>query len=173
VSTPWAAITTTGRVRPGEAAGVWGVGGLGSHAVRVLRMIGAAPVVAVDPHPAARERAVAFGADVALDSADDVLPERIREITGGRGLAAAFDFAGVGAVREQAIRCLGTGGRLVLVGLTPEPMMIDNPTMLSFMGQQVRGHYGSGVDDLGVLVELVRHGRLELSRSISDVLPLD
>ncbi|QGN33011.1 zinc-binding dehydrogenase [Microlunatus sp. Gsoil 973] len=173
VSTPWAAITTTGRVRPGEAAGVWGVGGLGSHAVRVLRMIGAAPVVAVDPHPAARERAVAFGADVALDSADDVLPERIREITGGRGLAAAFDFAGVGAVREQAIRCLGTGGRLVLVGLTPEPMMIDNPTLLSFMGQQVRGHYGSGVDDLGVLVELVRHGRLELSRSISDVLPLD
>jgi Zn-dependent alcohol dehydrogenase len=41
------------------------------------------------------------------------------------------------------------------------------------MGQQIRGHYGSGQDDVGVLVGLVRHGRLDFGRSVSDVLPLD
>lgn len=53
VSTPWAAVTDTARVRPAEAAGVWGVGGLGAHAVQLLLLVGAAPVIAVDPLPAA------------------------------------------------------------------------------------------------------------------------
>ena len=172
VSTPWGAITGTGGVRPGEAAGVWGIGGLGAHAVQVLRMIGAAPIIAVDPIPAARERALAYGADLAVDAGDLDLPERVRSATGGRGLAAAFDFVGLEAVRSQAIQCLGLGGRLVLVGLGPEPMTVANPTLISFMGQQIRGHYGSGPDDLAVLVGLVGHGRLDFAKSISDVLPL-
>jgi D-arabinose 1-dehydrogenase-like Zn-dependent alcohol dehydrogenase len=31
VSTPWAAIVNTARIRPTESAGMWGVGGLGPH----------------------------------------------------------------------------------------------------------------------------------------------
>lgn len=172
VSTPWAAITGTGGVRPGEAVGVWGIGGLGAHAVQLLRMIGAAPIIAIDPIGEARERALAYGADLVVDAADLDLTDRVRSATGGRGLAAAFDFAGVEAVRSQAVQCLGMGGRLVLVGLGPEPMTIASPTLMSFMGQQIRGHYGSGPDDLPVLVSLVEHGRLDFTKSISDVLPL-
>ncbi|GAB3925734.1 alcohol dehydrogenase [Microlunatus endophyticus] len=172
VSTPWGAITGTGAVRAGEAVGVWGIGGLGAHAVQLLRMIGAAPIIAVDPNPAARERALDYGADLALDAADPDLPMAIRSATAGNGLAAAFDFAGIEAVRRQALPCLGPAGRLVLVGLGPEPMTIANPTLISFLGQQIRGHYGSGPDDLGVLVGLVTHGRLDFAKSISDVLPL-
>ncbi len=58
VSTPWGAITATGEVKPGEPVGVWGVGGLGAHGVQLLRLVGAAPIIAVDPLPAARERAL-------------------------------------------------------------------------------------------------------------------
>lgn len=43
------------------------MGGLGAHGIRLARMVGAAPVIAVDPLPTARERALAFGADLALD----------------------------------------------------------------------------------------------------------
>ncbi|CAM5351176.1 L-threonine 3-dehydrogenase [Streptomyces fumanus] len=103
VSTPWGAITETGAVRPAEAVGVWGVGGLGVHAVQLLRAAGACPVIAVDPNPVARERALAAGADLALDSADPGLRRAVGEATGGAGIAAAFDFAGVPAVREQAV----------------------------------------------------------------------
>ncbi|MBO0813276.1 MAG: zinc-binding dehydrogenase [Microlunatus sp.] len=173
VSTPWSAITATGQVRPGEAVGVWGLGGLGAHAVQLLRMIGAAPIIAIDPLPAARSRALEFGADLAIDPTDDDdLADRVRTRTRGRGLAAAFDFAGVGAVREQAVGCLAAGGRLVLVGLTPEPLVITNSTMISFYRQQIRGHYGSAPEDVGTLVDLVGHGRLDFARSISGVLPL-
>ncbi|RBY82800.1 zinc-binding dehydrogenase [Blastococcus sp. TF02A-26] len=171
VSTPWASIVRTAGVRAGQPVGVWGIGGLGAHAVQLLRLAGAAPIVAVDPVEAARERALAFGADLALDPSEDVAA-RVRELTGGPGLAYAFDFAGVAAVREQAVRCLERDGGLVLVGLTDQPLTIRNGTQFSYFGQRILGHYGSEPDHVEQLVRLVRHGRLDLSRSISGTLPL-
>ncbi|MFJ9431263.1 zinc-binding dehydrogenase [Streptomyces sp. NPDC101490] len=173
VSTPWGAITDTGAVKPAEAVGVWGVGGLGVHAVQLLRAVGAYPVVAVDPNPTARERALAQGADLALDSADPELAERIGRATGGAGLAAAFDFAGVPAVREQALTVLAPKGRLVLVGLTDKPLAIADGTRFSYLQQRVLGHYGSDMPvALPQLLALVQGGRLDFSGSISGELPL-
>ncbi|MFF4174055.1 zinc-binding dehydrogenase [Streptomyces sp. NPDC001744] len=173
VSTPWAAITVTGAVRPAEAVGVWGAGGLGVHAVQLLRAVGAYPVVAIDPSPVARERALARGADLVLDSADPALRERIGEATGGAGLAAAFDFAGVPAVREQALSVLGPKGRLVLVGLTDKPLTVADGTRFSYLRQQILGHYGSDMPvALPQLLALLQGGRLDFSGSISGELPL-
>jgi len=172
VSTPWAAITSTGRVQPGKPVGVWGIGGLGSHAIQLLRLVGAAPILAVDPLEAARDRAVAFGADVALDPGAPDFARRLKEVTRGRGLDVAFDFAGVPAVREQAAASLGLGGRLVLVGLTDQPITVTNGTLFSYLRQQILGHYGSVPQDVVDLVALYELGRLDLSRSVSRVLPL-
>lgn len=173
VSTPWAAVTSTAAVAPAEAVAVWGVGGLGVHAVMLLRLIGAAPVIAADPDPVARDRALAHGADAALDSTADGFLERIGELTGGRGLAAAFDFAGVPVVREQALRVLSPGGRLVLVGLTDKPLEIRDGTRFSYLGQRVLGHYGSEPEHVVQLVDLVGAGRLDLSASISGTCALE
>ncbi|MFC7896060.1 zinc-binding dehydrogenase [Streptomyces sp. NPDC057381] len=173
VSTPWGAITETGAVRPAEAVGVWGVGGLGVHAVQLLRAIGACPVVAVDPSPVARERALAAGADLALDSADPELRQAVRAVTGGSGLAAAFDFAGVPPVREQALSVLAPKGRLVLVGLTDKPLTVTDGTRFSYLQQRILGHYGSDMPvALPQLLRMVQGGRLDFSGSISGVLPL-
>ncbi|MFH8708535.1 zinc-binding dehydrogenase [Streptomyces rubrogriseus] len=173
VSTPWGAITETGEVRPAEAVGVWGVGGLGVHAVQLLRAIGACPVVAVDPNPVARERALAAGADLALDSADPELRQTVRAATGGAGLAAAFDFAGVPPVREQAVSVLASKGRLVLAGLTDKPLTVTDGTRFSYLQQRILGHYGSDMPvALPQLLRLIQGGRLDFSGSVSGVLPL-
>ncbi|MEU4980013.1 zinc-binding dehydrogenase [Streptomyces sp. NPDC021969] len=173
VSTPWGAITETGEVRPAEAVGVWGVGGLGVHAVQLLRAIGACPVVAVDPSPVARERALAAGADLALDSADPELRQTVRAATGGAGLAAAFDFAGVPPVREQAVSVLAPKGRLVLAGLTDKPLTVTDGTRFSYLQQRILGHYGSDMPvALPQLLRLIQGGRLDFSGSVSGVLPL-
>lgn len=172
VSTPWGAVAGTGRAEPGRPAGVWGVGGLGAHAVQLLRLLGAAPILAVDPLESARARGVAFGADFALDPADPDFGERVLAATDGNGLDVAYDMAGVGAVRKQALKCLARGGRLVLVGLTPEPLAVTNSIALSVRGLSVLGHYGSRPGDVERLVDLTRYGRLDLSRSISATLPL-
>ncbi|MFD6885494.1 zinc-binding dehydrogenase [Streptomyces sp. NPDC059957] len=172
VSTPWGAITTTADIRPAQAVGVWGIGGLGVHAVQLLRAIGAYPIIAVDPAPAARRRALDFGADLALDPADPGLRDRILAATGGRALEAAFDFAGVAAVREQALGVLGPKGRLVLIGLTDQPLTVTDGTLFSYLQHQILGHYGSAEDAVAQLTALAEGGRLDLSRSITDVLLL-
>ena len=119
VSTPYAAVVSTAGVRPAQSVGVWGVGGVGAHNVRVARLAGAAPIIEVDPLPGARKRAVEFGADVALDPAAPDFAKQVRTAMGGRGLDFAFDCAGVPAVREQAAAVLGPGGALILLGITP------------------------------------------------------
>ncbi|WP_344216633.1 zinc-binding dehydrogenase [Nonomuraea bangladeshensis] len=172
VSTPWAAVTTTAATRPGDAAAVWGAGGLGAHAVQLLRLVGAAPVIAIDPLPAARERALALGADAVLDPADPKLRDTVMDLTDGLGLDVALDLAGVPAVREQALTVLGPAGRLVVVGLAGQPITIPNDIGLAYFRQSVLGHYGSAPQDVQRLVRLAGRGRLDLSRSVSDVLPL-
>ncbi|MGW2995125.1 zinc-binding dehydrogenase [Streptomyces sp. NPDC001193] len=172
VSTPWAAITSGANVRPAEAVAVWGVGGLGAHAVQLLRMVGACPVIAVDPLAAARERALRLGADVALDPADPEFGDLLRAAAGAGGVAAAFDFAGVPAARDQALSALAEYGRLVLVGLTDQPFTIRNNLWFCRFRQQVLGHYGSRPEDLVDLVRLAGMHRLDLSGSVSAIHPL-
>ncbi|MEU4480598.1 zinc-binding dehydrogenase [Micromonospora sp. NPDC023966] len=172
VSTPWAAVTDTARVRPAEAAAVWGVGGLGAHAVQLLLLVGAAPVIAVDPLPAARDRAVALGADLALDPRDDGFKDAMLELVGTKGLDVAFDFAGVPSVREQAMTVLGRRGRLVLAGIANQPINIPSDSRFNYNQQAVLGHYGSEAEHVGQLVTLTGLGRLDLSASVSDVLRL-
>ncbi|MGW0813034.1 zinc-binding dehydrogenase [Streptomyces viridiviolaceus] len=172
VSTPYAAIVGTGAVRPAQAVGIWGAGGLGAHAVRLARMVGAAPIIAIDPLQSARERALAFGADFALDPLAPDFAEAVREATAGRGLDVAFDFAGVGPARAQAASVLGPFGSLVLAGLTPEPVAIADSIGFCFNVNQVRGHYGSEPEHVEQLVGLASAGRIDLAPSITAHVPL-
>lgn len=172
VSTPYAAVVATAGIRPAQAVGVWGAGGLGVHGLQVLRLVGAAPIIAVDPLPAARERALEFGADLALDPLAEDFAAQVGAATGGLGVAVAFDFAGVAAVREQAAQVLGRDGRLVLVGLTNKPLTITDGTRFSAARQAILGHYGSAPQHIEELVALAGYGRLDLSRSISGHIPL-
>lgn len=172
VSTPYSAIVESGRVRPGQSVGIWGIGGLGAHAVAIARMVGAVPVIAVDPSPAARDRAMAYGADAALDPTDPSFVDRIGELTGGRGLEVAFDVAGHPAVRSQAVPLLAPGADLVLVGLTPEAITIDDSVLFTFLGRGVRGHLPGHADAVSELIALVGGGRLDLAPSVTARMPL-
>ena len=166
VSTPWAAISSTGKVQAGESAVVFGIGGLGIHAVQLLKIVGCSKVIAIDPREDARANALARGADFAF-APDDV------EIKKHRGLNVAFDFAGVTPVRKQALSLLGEQGRLVIVGIANEPILIPNDMAFTYMRTQIMGHYGSEAHHVHELIEFTSDGRLDLSHSVSQVLPLE
>ena len=166
VSTPWAAISSTAKMQAGETAAVFGVGGLGIHAVQLLKMIGCSKVIAIDPREDARANALARGAHFAFAPDDPELKKH-------RGLNAAFDFAGVTPVRKQALSLLGEQGRLVIVGIANEPIVIPNDMAFTYMRTQIMGHYGSEEHHVRELIEFAREGRLDLSHSVTEVMALE
>jgi 2-desacetyl-2-hydroxyethyl bacteriochlorophyllide A dehydrogenase len=173
VATPYAALTERAAVRPAESVGLWGIGGLGVHAVQIARMIGAAPIIALDPSPVARARALQFGADHALDPADDTVAEDVWRLTDGRGLDVALDLFGANRILQQADACVGRGGRMVIVGLSAEDITLGTNATFGVMSHALLGHLGYSKDHLFALIRLVASGRLDVSRSISEVLALE
>lgn len=173
VSTPYGAVVRTGKVGIGESVGVWGLGGVGTHIVQLSRLVGAVPVVAVDIKPEVLERALELGADYAFDARDENLGDEIAEVTGGRGLDVAFDAVGLRSTFEQALSQLTVGGRLVAVGMSAESPTVGPTSMFGLTQKQVLGHLGYQNVDISTLATLVSLGRLDLSRSISEVVSLE
>jgi propanol-preferring alcohol dehydrogenase len=99
----------------GRYALVIGLGGLGQIAVQILTALTGATVIATDTKPDAMARAEADGAVIA--PAGDNQAAAIREITGGRGVDAAFDFVGVASTIQTAQASIAQGGRLTVVGI--------------------------------------------------------
>jgi 2-desacetyl-2-hydroxyethyl bacteriochlorophyllide A dehydrogenase len=173
VGTPYAALTDSAALRPGESVGVWGAGGLGVHAIQLARAMGALPIVAVDNLDAARARAPEFGADAALDPRAPDFAERVADLTDHRGLDVALDFVGAPPTVSQAVASLTRLGRLVIIGAGTAPLELPSSRELVRRQPVIRGHLGYFSRHLRALVALVHSGRLDLSRSISELLALD
>lgn len=140
--------------------------------MKILRALGASPVIALDIAEKARDRAREYGADYVLDSGADDCVDRVREVTGGEGLDVAFDFAGVAPVREQALSVLGVGGKLVLVGITGKEVVIPNDLDFSMNNQSLVGHYGSRPGSIEDVVKMLEEGKVNFDDSVTEVLPL-
>ena len=129
-------------------------------------------MIAFDINPAVRDRALELGADYAFDSRDPDIRDNVAAVTGNGMFDVAFDAVGRKATFEQACDLLTVGGRLVVVGMSDDCPSLGSTTTLALTKKQVLGHLGSKNADIATLAALVSHGRLDLSRSISDIVPL-
>jgi 2-desacetyl-2-hydroxyethyl bacteriochlorophyllide A dehydrogenase len=174
VATPFTGLIHRGGLRLGETVGLWGIGGLGVHAVQIARLAGAAMIIAVDPVEAARRRALELGADHALDpNAVDIVAE-VTRLTNGEGLNLTVDLSGVNSALDQAEACLARHGRSVVIGMCMDPMRLTESSVLfGYHNHALLGHEGYFKRDIEQIVRLVATGRLDLSRSISHRVPIE
>jgi alcohol dehydrogenase len=93
---------------------VLGAGVLGVTACAMARVGGARTVVASDPVPACRERAVRFGATHALATTE--LVAGVRDLTHGRGADLVLELAGGAQSVQAGLALARTGGTIVLAG---------------------------------------------------------
>ncbi len=110
------ALTRRAAVQPGETVVVHGAaGGVGTAVIQVARCLGA-EVVAVASTPEKAEVARRAGAHQVVETGGD-WPAALRALGGGRGADVIVDPVG-GDRFDESLRCLATGGRLVVVGFT-------------------------------------------------------
>ena len=85
-------------------------------------------------------------------------------------LDVAFDAVGLKSTFEQALDSVRVGGRLVTVGMSDESATVGPTAMFGLTHKHVLGHLGYQNVDIETLASaLVSRGRLDVSRSISDI----
>jgi NADPH2:quinone reductase len=114
-ATSFHALKDRGQLRAGETLLVLGAsGGVGLAAVELGKLMGARVMAA-----ASSEEKLAlcreYGAEALINYGASDLRERVRELTGNKGVDVVYDPVG-GAYAEPAVRSLASGGRYLVIG---------------------------------------------------------
>jgi 2-desacetyl-2-hydroxyethyl bacteriochlorophyllide A dehydrogenase len=157
VATVWHAVRRRAEVQPGQDVVVMGTGGLGVHAIQVLRLSGAR-IIAVDLVPEKLELAQQMGADQTIDARQEDVAERILELTHGAGVDAVLEFVGLPQIVEMDLRLLKRAGVLVLLGYVPGQPFPADSTDVVLTEKRIVGSRASSKQDLIDVIHLVERG---------------
>ena len=125
------AVLNRAKVKPGDTAAVFGVGGVGLNVIQGLRIAGATRIVAVDTVAAKEELGRQFGATHFVDAGAGDAAAAVRELVPANresaagalfplgGVTWAFDCVGHPAVLRSALDCLDWAGNAVAIGIPP------------------------------------------------------
>ena len=125
------AVTTDGPVEGQTVLVAGGAGAVGHYAIQFARLLGAATVIATVSSPEKAARAREAGADETIDYRSESVPDRVRAVTGGRGVdrVVEVDIAGNAAALPQIV---APGGLCVAYGSNaPEATFAFGPMILS------------------------------------------
>jgi S-(hydroxymethyl)glutathione dehydrogenase/alcohol dehydrogenase len=176
VLTGYGAVHHAARVRPGETVAVFGVGGVGLAALQAARIAGASKIVAVDVSAGKEELARTAGAtDYVV--ASDATAREIRGLTGKQGVDVAVECAGRAVSIRTAWDSTRRGGRTTVVGIGGKDQQVTfNALEIFHWGRTLSGCvYGNSdpAQDLPVLADHIRAGRLDLSALVTERISLD
>jgi S-(hydroxymethyl)glutathione dehydrogenase / alcohol dehydrogenase len=170
------AVFGIARVGLGDTVAVLGAGRIGGWLVQAARLAGAVRIVAVEPMPGRRERVRALGATDVLDPGEGDVVGSIRELTGGRGVDAAFEAAADPAAVRTAFDATRRGGVVVPLGMTDWGVTVELPVNdLAMRGREVRSCQYGNVDirrDLPRFARVLEAGLLDPAAMVERTYPL-
>jgi len=167
--TAWRMVVTRARLKAGETALVWGIGGgVSLAALRIAKLLGAR-VIVTSSDDAKLAAARQLGADVTLNHKKQKVAQEIRALTNKRGVDVVVENVGA-ATWEESLRCLRRGGRLVTCGATSGPQVSLDLRRLFWHHWSI---LGSTMGNASEYQEIVRRlGKGELRPIVDRVYPL-
>lgn len=163
VATPYHALTQVANLTAGESLAVLGIGGIGSNAVQIGRLIGA-HTVAITRSVEKRDLAMHLGADEVLTLAE------ARDRYSG-SFDVVLQCAANAAMDAAAVDLGGYAGRVVLVATTPDSFSLK-ASALVWRELEVKGSRGFTIGDIESVVDHYLAGRLEVAHLIRHQRPL-
>jgi len=163
------AFRDRGALKPGETVAVLGAsGGVGQAAVEIAKLMGA-EVIACASSQEKLAFAKSLGADHLLDYSAEPLKDRLKELTGGKGVDVVYDPVG-GDLSEQAVRATGWEGRFLVIGFAAGdiPKIPLNLLLLKgcdlrgvFWGESLARNPGGHRQNMAQLLDWVEAGQLK------------
>ena len=115
-----------GRITPGDHVVILGAGCIGLVTLLACKAFGATDITVVDMIPKRLEFAEKLGATRTLNAGEGDVVCRISELTDGEGVDVVFETAGSSGTVAQTPFLVKRGGRIVLVGMSPEDVIPFN-----------------------------------------------
>ena len=139
------------------------------------RLKGASLIIAVESDPFRAQMAYRMGADMVLNHEKVDVVHEIKRLTDGRGVDVAIEALGTQATFESGLRVLRAGGTLSSLGVYSGKLSIPLEPFAVGLGNHkiVTTLCPGGKERMQRLMELVRHGRLDLRPLLTHKFPLD
>ncbi len=158
--TPYHAIKTSlPKLGAGTFAVVIGTGGLGHVGIQILKALSGAQIIALDVSDDKLELATHVGADHVLIS-DEHAADSIRELTGGLGANAVFDFVGAPPTVALATSVAASEADVTLVGIGGGTAQVGFGSIA--YDAAVRVPYWGSRSELIEVLDLARSGRVSV-----------
>jgi alcohol dehydrogenase len=106
-----------GKVAPGSAVAIVGVGPIGLAALLTAQFYSPAEIIAIDLDDNRLAMAKRFGATTIINNSDDKAVEAVMKITGKRGVDTAIEAVGIPATFELCEKLVTAGGTIANIGV--------------------------------------------------------
>jgi len=159
--TAWHVLITRGGLQAGQTVLIQAAGsGIGSAAVQVAKLAGAAMIIATASSEKKLEQAKALGATHLINYSKKKFADQVMALTGGRGVDVVMEHIG-GEVFTESLKCLARGAIIVTVGAhAGEVVEFD---IIPFFRKELRlaGSKNASVLELRKVMGLVAEGKLK------------
>ncbi len=163
------------RFKIGDAVVVSGMGPVGLSTVQFLKAAGAHPIIALDVTDAKREAALAYGADVFLNTAkEENVARAIQQILGRVvGADVVYECSGHPAsVETCAMAAVRPGGQVMLIGTVQEPITftLGAPQIFEIDFQSSFVYLQEEVE---MYLNMLAAGKVSFPGMVTDIMPLE
>lgn len=160
-------------LRSGSTVVIIGAGPMGLVHIQLSRLRGATRIIATELNPTRRAKAAELGADVVLDPGKDDAVAIVRELTEGRGADCVIEAVGSVRTYRDAFDMVRVGGTVVAYGAAPSDQELTlRPFDIYSKELTIVGSYAGTYATWPDAIELIRAGRFDPDRIISNVVPL-
>ena len=154
----WNILVRKAQLKPWETVLVLSASaGVGTAAIQVANNVVGARVIATTSTQEKAEMARNLGASEVINYNEEDITERVKELTGGRGVDVVLDHVGA-EFFERAFNSMAPGGRYGICGVTAGFRADLNMGALFTRQQQVFGVFMGSKEDMRQIVEMLDRG---------------
>jgi threonine dehydrogenase-like Zn-dependent dehydrogenase len=165
----------TANVQIGQAVAVFAQGPIGLCATAGARLKGASLIIGVDSIEKRLHLSREMGADEVIDFTQEDAVAAIKRLTGGRGVDVAIEALGTQQTFQSCLDATRPGGIVSSLGVYGGKLEVPVESYVYGIGdkQILSTLCPGGKERMRKLMELVRHGKLDLSPFLTHTFELD
>jgi alcohol dehydrogenase len=120
-----------GQVKPGDTVAIVGAGPIGIAALLTAQFYSPAEIIMIDQDENRLNLAKTFGATRIINTLTENTIEKIKRLTGGKGVDVAIEAVGVPATFELCQEIIAPGGRIANIGVHGKSVTLHLETLWS------------------------------------------